>query len=69
MQVGVHAGFEHRDAAEFVEFGRMRVIVEGAGDQHVEPGVSGFARGGNQVGAGDGAEFGADENRGALFSG
>jgi len=26
------------------QFGRMRVVVEGAGDQHVEPGVPRFAR-------------------------
>ena len=30
VQVGVHAGFEHGDAAQFVELGGMGVVVEGA---------------------------------------
>ncbi len=62
MQVGVHARLEHRDAAELVELGGVGVVVEGAGDQHVEAGVAGLAGGGHQVGAGDGAELGADED-------
>ena len=67
VQVGVHAGLENGNAAELVEFGGVGVVVEGAGDQHVEVGVAGFAGGGNEIGAGDGAEFGADEDRGAFF--
>ena len=43
------------------------VVVEGAGDQHVEAGVAGLAGGGDQIGAGDGAELRADEDRGALL--
>jgi hypothetical protein len=50
VQVGVHAGLEHRDAAELVELGGVGVVVEGAGDQHVEAGVAGLAGGGDQVG-------------------
>ena len=57
VQVGVHPGFEDGDSAEFVEFGGVRVVVEGAGDKHVESGVSGFAGGSDEVGARDGAEF------------
>ena len=68
VQVGVHARFQHRDAAEFVELGGMGVVVEGAGDQHIEARVAGLTRGGDQVGAGDGAEFGADEDGSAFFS-
>src|SRR5262249_15527343 len=37
------------------------------GDQDVEAGVSGLARGGDQIGALDGAELRADEDRGALL--
>ena len=43
VQVGVHAGLEDRDAAELVEFGGVGLVVEGAGDEHVETGVGGFA--------------------------
>jgi hypothetical protein len=50
VQVGVHARLQHRDAAELVELGGVGVVVEGAGDQHVEAGVAGFARGGHEVG-------------------
>ena len=62
VEIGVHPGFEHLDAAEFGEFGGVGVVVEGAGDDHVEAGVSGFPGGLHQVGAGDGAEFRADED-------
>ena len=51
VQVGVHARLEHRDAAELVELRGVRLVVEGAGDQHVEPGVAGLARRRDQVGA------------------
>ena len=67
VQVGVHAGLEHGDAAEFVELGGVGVVVEGAGDEHVEAGIAGFAGGGDQIGAGDGAELGADEDGGAFL--
>ena len=40
MQVSVHARLEHRDAAELVELVGMRLVVEGAGDQHVEAGIA-----------------------------
>ena len=50
-----------------LELGGVGVVVEGAGDQHVEAGVAGLAGGGDQVGAGDGAELGADEDGGALL--
>src|SRR5690606_30349609 len=68
MQVGVHAGFQYRHAAELVELGGMGVVVEGAGDQHVETGIPGFARRRHQVGAGYGAEFGADKDARTLFA-
>ena len=67
MQVGVHARLQHRHAAELVELGGVGVEVEGAGDQHVEAGVARLARGGDEVGPGDGAELGADEDAGAAL--
>ena len=51
VQVGVHARLEHGDAAELVELGGVRLVVEGAGDQHVEAGVARLARGRDEVGA------------------
>ena len=50
MQVGVHAGLEHRDAAELVELGGVRIVVEGAGDQNIEVGIASLAGGANQSG-------------------
>ena len=67
VQVGVHARLEHGDAAELVELGGVGLVVEGAGDQHVEAGVARLAGGGDEVGALHGAELGADEDGGALL--
>ena len=67
MQVGVHAGLQHRDAAELVELRGVGLVVERAGDQHVETGVARFAGGRDQIGALDGAELRADEDRGPLL--
>ncbi len=36
VQVGVHAGLQHGDAAELAEFRGVCLVVEGAGDQHIE---------------------------------
>ena len=46
----------------------VRVEGEGAGDQHVEARLRCLARGGGEVDAGDGAEFRADEDRGAALA-
>ena len=67
VQVGVHARLEDGDAAELVELRGVGVVVEGAGDEHVEAGVAGLAGGGDEVGAGDGAELRADEDGGAFL--
>ena len=67
VQVGVHARLEHGDAAQLAEFGGVCLIVDGAGDQHIETGVARLAGGGDQVGALHGAELGANEDRGAFF--
>ena len=67
VQVGIHAGLEHGDAAQLVELGGVRLVVEGAGDQHIEAGIARLARGGDEVGALHGAELGADEDGGALL--
>jgi len=69
VEVRVHAGLKDGDATELVEFRGMGVVVEGAGDEHVETGVADFASRGDQFGPGYGAEFGAYEDGGALFSG
>ena len=45
----------------------MRVVVEGAGDQHVEPRLGGFARGGDEVHAGERAELRADQDARAAL--
>ena len=62
VQVGVHARLEDGDAAELAELGGVRLVAERAGDQHVVVGVGGFAGSFNQIGAGDGAELGTDED-------
>ena len=67
MQVGIHARLEDGDAAELAELGGVRLVAERAGDQDVVVGVGGFAGGGDQVGAGHGAELGADEDAGATL--
>ena len=61
---------EHRDAPQPLELGGVGVVVEGAGDKHVELGVGGLAGGFHQVGARHGAKLGADEDgRALLFAG
>jgi hypothetical protein len=68
VQVGIHPGLEHRDAAEVIESRGMGVIVEGAGDQCIETGIASLAGGGDKIGAGDSAELGADKDGGPLFA-
>ena len=68
MQVGVHAGLEHGNTAELGELRGVGLVVEGAGDQHVEPGIARLARSRDEVGTLDGAELGTDEDGGALFA-
>src|SRR5699024_4671033 len=67
VEVGIHPGFKDWDPTEFVEFGGMGRIVEGAGDEYVEAAVSRFASGSDEVRSGDGAEFWTDEYGRALF--
>ena len=62
VEVGVHARLQHGDAAELAELRGVGVVVEGAGDQHVEVGVGGLAHRRHEIGAGDGAELRADED-------
>ena len=62
VQVGVHARLEHRDAAELAELGGVSIVVEGAGDQHVEAGVAGLRAAWTRSGRRDGAELGPDED-------
>jgi hypothetical protein len=68
VQIGVHARLEDGDTPEPGEFRGMGVVVEGAGDEYVEVGITGLARGGDQIGAGDGAELRADEDGGAFLA-
>ena len=67
VEVRVHAGLKHGDATEFTELCGVGLVVEGAGDQHIEPGIASLTGGGDEVGALDGAELGADEDGGALL--
>ena len=67
VQVRVHLGFQDRQRPELAQFRGMGIEVEPAGDQCIEAGVEGLAGGGGQIGAGDGAEFRADEDGGALL--
>lgn len=67
VEVGVHAGLEDMDAAEFVEFGGHGVEREAATDKDVEIGVAGLAGGFDQFLALHSAEFGADEDGGSAF--
>ena len=67
MQVGVHPGLEHRNAAEFAELRRVGVVVEGAGDQHIEVGIARLAGGSYQVGASDCAKLRSNEDSRTEF--
>ena len=58
VEVGVHPRLQHRDAAQALELGGVRLIVEGTGDQNVEPAVCGLARRLHEVRAGHSAELG-----------
>ena len=55
--------------AELAEPGGVRLVADRARDEHVEVGVGGFGftGGGHRVGAGDGAELGADEDAVPAF--
>ena len=55
MQVGVHPGFEHRYATQFLKLRRVGVVVEGAGDEYVETSITGFQPGRHSPGR-DGAQ-------------
>ena len=67
VEVGVHARLEDWDATQLIELRGMGFIVERTGDQHVEVGICGLARGLYEIGTGDGTEFRANEDAGALF--
>ena len=67
MQVGVHARLEDGDAPKLVELGGVRLVVEGAGDQHVEAGVAGLAGRSRQVRLRNSPKLWPDEDAGALL--
>ena len=67
VEVGVHARLENGDATKLVELRGMGLIVERAGDQHVEVCICGLARGLYEIGTRDGTEFRANEDASALF--
>ena len=67
VQVGVHLGLEDRQRPELGQLRGVGVEVEGAGDQHVEAGVGGLARGGGEIDARERAELGADQDAGAAL--
>ena len=51
VQVGVHPSFEHGDAAQLVEFRGVGLVIESAGDQHIEPSIAGLTGTGDKIGA------------------
>ena len=64
VQVSVHPSFEHGDAAQLAELRSVRLVIESAGDQHIEPSIAGLTGAGDKIGALHGAELGADEDGG-----
>jgi len=52
VQIGIHVRLQHWDAAELIEFGGVRVVIEGTSDEYVEASISGFAGCGDKIGAG-----------------
>ena len=67
VQVGIHARLEHGDAAQLTELGGVRLVVERAGNEHVEPGIACLAGGRDEVRALHCAELRTDENGGTLL--
>ena len=67
MEIGVHPRFEYRDFTEFVEISGVRFVGESTSYQEVKVGVRRLAGSLNEVGTGDGAKFGANEDTGAFF--
>ena len=59
VQVGVHARLEDGDAADLPELRCVGLVVERAGDQHVEADVRRLSGSGDQIRARDGAELGS----------
>ena len=49
VQVRVHAGLEHRDLAQLAELRRMGIVVERAGDDHIEARIRSLANGLHQI--------------------
>ena len=49
MQVGIHAGLEHRDLAQLAELRRMGIVVERAGDDHIEARIRSLTNGLHQI--------------------
>ena len=68
VQVGVHARLEVRNAAELLELRRVGLVVERAGDWHVEADIRRLPGGSDQIRTRDGAELGTNENRDASLS-
>ena len=50
VQVGVHPSFEHGDASQLIELCSVRLVVEGASDQHIEPSIAGLTGAGDKIG-------------------
>ena len=67
VQIGIHARLEYGDATELVKLRGVGIVVEGAGNEHIEVGIASLAGSGYQIGAGDGAELRADEDGSAFL--
>ena len=67
MEIGVHPCFEYRDFTEFVEISGVRFVGECTSYQEVKVGVRRLAGSLDEVGTGDRAKFGANEDAGAFL--
>ena len=68
VQIGVHARLEDRQAPQLTKVSAVRFVGKGAGDQKVKSGIASLTGGFDQIGALDGAKFGANKDGGAPFN-
>jgi hypothetical protein len=67
MQIGVHSGLQDWNTTKAIEFSRMRIEIEGAGDDDIEVDLTSLLCGGNEIGTRDYTEFGTNEDRCTAF--
>ncbi len=62
VQVGIHPGFEDGNATQLFKLGGVGIVVEGAGDDNIKPGIARFTRGRNQIRPRHGTKLRADKD-------